>query len=180
MNEDLYKYLCENKFLLHGIGEITEIDTFKKFVSIFKTGGLLSKERLKEMGINVEGKVSNGGYRDASESVVSLFDPSLPQIKKRLLSHNYYLYLPFHPNGIFFIIEPSYLNLKRHETIGFEVDTTDGFIPLSSFVGIVSPLESIQPLQEFFEKNNINIPLYDFDFNCSNLNQNVQPDQKLK
>lgn len=44
----------------------------------------------------------------------------------------------------------------------------------------VSPLECIQPLQEFMKNNNINILLYDFDFNCNNLKQNVQFDPKLK
>ena len=149
MNENLYKYLCDNKLLLHGIGEITEIDTFEKFVSIFKNGGLLSKERLKEIGINVEGKVS--GYRAVPESVISLFDPALPQFKKTLLSPHCYYFLPFHPNVIFFMIDRSRLNLKPNETTSYEIDEVDGFIPLSNFVGILSPLECINKLQEFLK-----------------------------
>ena len=94
MNEKMYYYLLENKLLTHGIGDISDKETYFKFESITKNGGLMSLQKLKELGINVSGKVS--GLRDTPESRISFFNPSTPQIKKRLLSEHFYYFLPFY------------------------------------------------------------------------------------
>lgn len=100
MNEKMYYYLSENKLLTHGIGDISDKETYFKFESIIKNGGLMSLQKLKELGINVSGKVS--GLRDTPESRISFFNPSTTEIKKRLLSDYFYYFLPFNPNVIFF------------------------------------------------------------------------------
>ena len=58
MNEKMDYYLLENKLLTHGIGDINDKETYFKFESIIKNGGLMSLQKLKELGINVSGKVS--------------------------------------------------------------------------------------------------------------------------
>ena len=80
MNEKMYYYLSENKLLTHGIGDISDKETYFKFESIIKNGGLMSLQKLKELGINVSGKVS--GSRDTPESRIS-FLIHLPQKSKR-------------------------------------------------------------------------------------------------
>ena len=86
MNEDLYYFLLENNYLTHGIGEVSDKETYFKFESILKNGGLMSLEKLRQLGINVVGKVPTGGFRNISENQISLFDPIYPEIKTRLLS----------------------------------------------------------------------------------------------
>ena len=166
MNENLYNYLVENNFLVHGIGEVNDEDTFFKFESILKNGGLMSLKRLKELGINVVGKVV-GEVRDTPKSKISLFNPSIPSIKKQLLSNKYYYFLPFHPNVIFFIIDTSNINAQQHPNIPFEVNV-DGFISIDSFKGVIAPTGYAEYLNDIQNKYDIHLPIYDFDFNITN------------
>ena len=45
MNEKMYYYLSENKLLTHGIGDISDKETYFKFESITKNGGLMSLQK---------------------------------------------------------------------------------------------------------------------------------------
>ena len=45
MNEKMYYYLLENKLLTHGIGDINDKETYFKFESITKNGGLMSLQK---------------------------------------------------------------------------------------------------------------------------------------
>ena len=168
MNEELYRYLVENHFFTHGIGEINEGETFFKFESIIKNGGLMSMEQLKEKGIDVSGKVS--GIRSVSENKICMFDPSIPEIKNRLLSKHYYYYLPFHPNVIFFIIDGTNIKVKQYPNANFEVIEETGFISIDNFKGIIAPSECTEYLYSIQKKYGINLPIYDFDFNITNVN----------
>lgn len=167
MNENLYNYLLENNFLTHGIGEINEEETYFKFESIIKNGGLMSKQQLKEKGINVSGKVS-GRIRSVSESKICMFNPSIPEFKDRLLSKYYYHYLPFHPNVIFFIIDGTTIKVKQHPNIPFEMIEETGFISIDNFKGIIAPSECAEYLNNIQKKYGICLPIYDFDFNITN------------
>ena len=170
MNENLYNYLLENNFLTHGIGEINDKETYFKFESIIKTGGLMSLQQLKEKGINVHGKayVSNYDSRTTSENQISFFDPTLPEFKDRLLSKRYYYYLPFNPNVIFFIIDRTNIDLTQHKTKPFELDTNVGFCSIDNFKGIIAPSECAEYLNNIQKKYDICLPIYDFDFNITN------------
>ena len=52
----------------------------------------MSKQRLESEGIIVHGKASDltYDYRITGKNQISFFDPTLPKIKKRLLSNHYY------------------------------------------------------------------------------------------
>lgn len=165
MNENLYYYLLDNNFLTHGIGEVDEDETYFKFESIIKNGGLMSLDALKEMGINVSGKVS--GYRITAENQISFFDPTVLEIKKRLLSENYYYFLPFHPNVIFFIIDRENLNIYRNPNVSFEMNADD-VVSIDSFRGIIAPSFCCEHLDEIQKKYGLSLPIYDFDFNITN------------
>lgn len=169
MNEEMYMFLCSNNFLTHGIGEINEKETFVKFESIIKFGGLMSKKKLEENGIVVHGKADDlhYDYRITDKNQISLFDPTLPQLKKRLLSKFYYHYLPFHPNVIFFIIDRSNLSLQQNPTTAFELNENSGFISIENFKGIIAPQNCINYLDEIQKKYGINLPIYDFNFSIS-------------
>ena len=166
MNEKLYNYLLENHFLTHGIGLKNEEETFFKFESIIKCGGLMSKQKLKEKGIDVSGKVS--GIRSVSESKICMFDPSVPEIKNRLLSKHYYCFLPFHPDVIFFIIDGTNIKVKQHPDASFEIIEETGFISIDNFKGIIAPSECMEYLNDIQKKYGVSLPIYDFDFNITN------------
>lgn len=166
MNEKMYYYLLENKLLTHGIGNVNDQETYFKFESIIKNGGLMSLQKLKELGINVSGKVS--GLRDTPESRISFFNPSTPQIKKRLLSEHFYYFLPFNPNVIFFIIDGTNIDLQQHPDISFEITTESGFVSIDNFKGIIAPSECIEYINSIQNKYGIYLPIYDFDFNMMN------------
>lgn len=166
MNEKMYYYLLENKLLTHGIGNVSDQETYFKFESIIKNGGLMSLQKLKELGINASGKVS--GLRDTPESRISFFNPSTPQIKKRLLSEHFYYFLPFNPNVIFFIIDGTNIDLQQHPDISFEITTESGFVSIDNFKGIIAPSECIKYINSIQNKYGICLPIYDFDFNIMN------------
>ncbi len=166
MNEKMYYYLLENKLLTHGIGNVSDQETYFKFESIIKNGGLMSLQKLKELGINISGKVS--GLRDTPESRISFFNPSTPQIKKRLLSEHFYYFLPFNPNVIFFIIDGTNIDLQQHPDISFEITTESGFVSIANFKGIIAPSECIEYINSIQNKYGICLPIYDFDFNMMN------------
>ena len=166
MNEKMYYYLLENKLLTHGIGNVNDHETYFKFESIIKNGDLMSLQKLKELGINVSGKVS--GLRDTPESRISFFNPSTPQIKKRLLSEHFYYFLPFNPNVIFFIIDGTNIDLQQHPDISFEITTESGFVSIDNFKGIIAPSECIEYINSIQNKYGICLPIYDFDFNMMN------------
>lgn len=166
MNEKMYCYLSENKLLTHGIGDISDKETYFKFESIIKNGGLMSLQKLKELGINVSGKVS--GSRDTPESRISFFNPSTTGIKKRLLSDYFYYFLPFNPNVIFFIIDGTNIDLQQHPDISFEITTESGFVSIDNFKGIIAPSECIEYINSIQNKYGICLPIYDFDFNMMN------------
>lgn len=166
MNEKMYYYLLENKLLTHGIGNVSDQKTYFKFESIIKNSGLMSLQKLKELGINVSGKVS--GLRDTPESRISFFNPSTPQIKKRLLSEHFYYFLPFNPNVIFFIIDGTNIDLQQHSDISFEITTESGFVSIDNFKGIIAPSECIEYINSIQNKYGICLPIYDFDFNMMN------------
>lgn len=166
MNEDLYNFLVENNYLTHGIGEASDNETYFKFKSIIKNGGLMSKEHLKENGIDVTGKVE--GIRNTSENKISFFDPSPLKIKNRLLSRNYYYFLPFHPNVIFFIIDQSNIKVSQHPDIYFEIVEESGFVSIDNFKGIIAPRECADYLDRVQNKYGVSLPIYDFDFNIIN------------
>lgn len=166
MNEKMYYYLSENKLLTHGIGDISDKETYFKFESIIKNGGPMSLQKLKELGINVSGKVS--GLRDTPESRISFFNPSTTEIKKRLLSDYFYYFLPFNPNVIFFIIDGTNIYLQQHPDISFEITTESGFVSIVNFKGIIAPSECIEYINSIQNKYGICLPIYDFDFNMMN------------
>ncbi len=91
MNSSLYEFLINNRFYTHSIGRINEPDTILKLESIFRLEALYSKDKLRSLGIKIEGKVV-GNIRITKEAFVSLFDPTSPALKKRLLSSNYRLF----------------------------------------------------------------------------------------
>ena len=166
MDENLYNFICKEGIFLHGIGEVTEPQTFFKFKSIIERNGLYSKQKLQNDGINVQGKVLNGGHRDTSEEYISLFDPSVPNIKNRLLSDKCKYFLPFNPDVIFFLISSKEIKGKRHENIPFEIIVEEGYIPLDSCVGILTPNKEkiVSFIQQVLNANQKNIPIYDFSF----------------
>ena len=166
MNEKMYCYLSENKLLTHGIGDISDKETYFKFESIIKNGGLMSLQKLKELGINVSGKVS--GSRDTPESRISFFNPSTTEIKKRLLSDYFYYFLPFNHNVIFFIIDGTNIDLQQHPDISFEITTESGFVSIDNFKGIIAPSKCIEYINSILNKYGICLPIYDFDFNMMN------------
>ena len=166
MNEKMYYYLSENKLLTHGIGDISDKETYFKFESIIKNGGLMSLQKLKELEINVSGKVS--GLRDTPESRISFFNPSTTGIKKKLLSDYFYYFLPFNPNVIFFIIDGTNIDLQQHPDISFEITTESGFVSIDNFKGIIAPSECIEYINSIQNKYGICLPIYDFDFNMMN------------
>lgn len=166
MNEKMYYYLSENKLLTHGIGDISDKETYFKFESIIKNGGLMSLQKLKELGINVSGRVS--GLRDTPESRISFFNPSTTEIKKRLLSDYFYYFLPFNHNVIFFIIDGTNIDLQQHPDISFEITTESGFVSIDNFKGIIAPSECIEYINSIHNKYGICLPIYDFDFNMMN------------
>lgn len=162
----MYYYLSENKLLTHGIGDISDKETYFKFESIIKNGGLMSLQKLKELEINVSGKVS--GLRDTPESRISFFNPSTTEIKKRLLSDYFYYFLPFNHNVIFFIIDGTNIDLQQHPDISFEITTESGFVSIDNFKGIIAPSECIEYINSIQNKYGICLPIYDFDFNMMN------------
>lgn len=166
MNEKMYYYLLENKLLTHGIGDISDKETYFKFKSIIKNGGLMSLQKLKELGINVSGKVS--GLRATPENRISFFEPSNPEIKMRLLSDCFYYFLPFNPNVIFFIIDGTNIDLHQHPDISFEVTIESGFVSIDNFKGIIAPSECIEYINSIQNKYGVCLPIYDFDFNMMN------------
>lgn len=166
MNEKMYYYLLKNKLLTHGIGSISDKETYFKFESIIKNGGLMSLQKLKELGINVSGKAS--GLRNTPESRISFFNPSTPEIKTRLLSDRFYYFLPFNPNVIFFIIDGTNIDLQQPPDIPFEVTTESGFVSIDNFKGIIAPSECIEYINSIQNKYGVCLPIYDFDFNMMN------------
>lgn len=166
MNENLYYYFLDNKFLTHGIGEVDDDETFLKFESVIKNGGLMSLQKLKERGINVSGKSS--GYRITTENQISFFDPTVPEVKKRLLSEKYYYFLPFDPNVIFFIVDREKLDLKYNSIAPFEMNDDSGFVSVEHFRGIIAPSNSCKYLDDIQKKYGVCLPIYDFDFNITN------------
>lgn len=181
MNEDLYYYLFDNNFLTHGIGEISKKETYYKFESIIKCGGLMSMERLKNAGIIVRGKASDftGDYRITEESQISFFDPTLPEFKNKLLSKHYYCFLPFNPNVIFFIVDREKLSLQQNPTISFELNENSGFVSIENFKGIIAPNVCAEHLDEIQKMYGFNLPIYDFDFNITN-NLELDVNKKFK
>lgn len=170
MNEEMYLFLYNNNFLIHGIGEISEKETYFKFESIIKFGGIMSKKKLEDKGIIVHGKADDlqFDYRITDKNLISFFDPTLPQFKKRLLSKYYYHYLPFHPNVIFFIVDRGNLSLEQNPTTSFELNENSGFVSIENFRGIIAPEICISYLDKIQKKYGINLPIYDFNFNMSN------------
>ena len=75
MNEKMYYYLLGNKLLTHGIGNISDKETYFKFESIIKNGGLMSLQKLKELGIIVSGKVSRRGDDDPPIILIDTVKP---------------------------------------------------------------------------------------------------------
>lgn len=180
MNEKMYKYFCDNNLLTHGIGEVSEKETYYKFESIIKFGGLMSMQRLKKEGIIVHGKASDltSDYRITKESQISFFDPTLPQFKNRLLSKHYYYFLPFNPNVIFFIVDREKLSLHQNPTTSFELNENSGFVSIENFKGIIAPNVCADYLDEIQKMYGFNLPIYDFDFNITNnlelnINKNI-------
>lgn len=166
MNEKMYYYLLENKLLTHGIGDINDKETYFKFESIIKNEGLMSLQKLKGLGINVSGKVN--GLRGTTESKISFFNSSTPEIKTRLLSDHYYYFLPFNSSVIFFIIDGTNIDLQQHPNISFEVTTESGFVSIDNFKGIIAPTECFEYINSIQNKYGVCLPIYDFDFNMMN------------
>ena len=170
MNEKMYKYFCDNNLLTHGIGEISEKETYYKFESIIKHGGLMSKQRLESEEIIVHGKASDltDDYRITGKNQISFFDPTLPKFKDRLLSKHYYYYLPFNPNVIFFIVDREKLLLQQNPTTPFELNENSGFVSIENFKGIIAPNVCTEYLDKIQKNYGLNLPIYDFDFNITN------------
>ena len=166
MNEDLYNFLVDNNYLTHGIGDVHDKETYFKFESILKNGGLMSMKFLKEKGINVSGK--SVGVRNTSEEKISFFDPSVPEIRKRLFSKYYYCFLPFDPNVIFFVVDQNNIEVSRHPHIDFEMVYTNDFVSIDNFKGIIAPKECAEYLNNIQNQYGVSLPIYDFDFNMIN------------
>ena len=178
MDEKLYEFLCSENILLHGIGEINDSETFLKFKSIIENNALLSKQKLKEKGINVHGRGSLRNTRNTPENCISLFNPSVPGIEKRLLSDKCQYFLPFDPKVIFFLIDSKKIIGKKHDQIPYEVNVEEGYISLQNCVGILIPEDEkmVTFVKEVLkENNNNNIPIYDF-----HLNKIVEDNENIK
>ena len=167
--------------MTHGIGEISEKETYYKFESIIKYGGLMSMQRLKNEGIIVHGKASDftTDYRITEESQISFFDPTLPKFKNRLLSKHYYYYLPFNPNVIFFIVDREKLSLQQNSTTLFELNENSGFVSIENFKGIIAPNVCAEYLDKIQKMYGYNLPIYDFDFNITN-NLELDTNKRVK
>lgn len=166
MNPTLYDVLVNNHCYTHGIGRVTNKDTLGKLESILKLGGLFSKDKLRKMGIIVEGKVS-GNVRITNDSLISLFDPSTPGIEKSLLSSKASLRHPFATDVIFFMIDSSVEELldgKRNQFDYTEINIKHS-IPIEYFSGIIIPPnpELLKAVEKLLTKYNIELPILDFD-----------------
>ena len=170
MNEEMYKYFCDNNLLTHGIGEISAKETYYKFESIIKYGGLMSMQRLENEGIIAHGKASDltTDYRITEKSQISFFDPTLPNFKNKLLSKHYYYFLPFNPNVIFFIVDRKKLSLQQNPIASFELNENSGFVSIENFIGIIAPNVCAEYLDKIQKMYGFNLPIYDFDFNITN------------
>lgn len=171
MNPVLYDILVNNHCYTHGIGKANNKDTLDKFESILKLGGLYSKDKLRKMGIIVEGKVS-GNIRITNDSLISLFDPSTPGIEKTLMSSKASLRHPFATDVIFFMIDSSVeelLNGKRNQFDYTEVNIKCS-IPIEYFSGIIIPLnqELLLKIENLLKTYNLDLPILDFDGNLIN------------
>lgn len=166
----MYKYFFDNNLLMHGIGEISEKETYYKFESIIKYGGLMSVQRLENEEITVHGKASDltADYRITEKSQISFFDPTLPKFKNRLLSKHYHYYLPFNPNVIFFIVDREKLSLQQNPTAPFELNEDSGFVSIENFKGIIAPNVCVEYLDKIQKMYGFNLPIYDIDFNITN------------
>lgn len=179
MNEEMYKYFCDNNLVIHGIGEIGEKETYYKFESILKYGGLMSKQKLKEEGITVRGKASDLSidYRITDENQISFFDPTIPKFKDKLLSKHYYYYFPFNPHVIFFIVDRANIKLEQNPISILELNENSGFVSIENFKCIIAPKICVEYLDQVQKKYGFNFPIYDFDFNITN---NIDINKRVK
>ena len=176
MNEKLYDLLVDGGVFTHGIGNINEKDIILKFESVIKLNGLYSKEKLKKLNYNVEGKVS-GNIRNAAERYISLFDPSRYFLKKQLLSDKI-RNLPLGLNDITFLIDNSIETdslAKRHEIISSELIIKD-YLPFDYFIGIVIPKneEIKNAIIDILKQYDIVLLLYDIDGNEIEYNRKIK------
>lgn len=172
MNRELYNVIIDNNYFTHSIGKIYNQDIFNKLESIFKLGGLYSKDSLRKLGVNIEGRVS-GHIRMTKDTNVSLFDPSGYNLEKKMLSVNFSKFFPISVNDILFLIDNSiefYDSAKRHEFDYHDIIVKDK-VPFDYIFGIVIPnLNQVKDvLAILFERYDIDLIVYDFDGNLLDL-----------
>lgn len=172
MNKELYNILINGNYFTHSIGKVYDKDIFDKLESIFKLGGLYSKDSLRKMGYSIEGRVS-GHIRMTKDSNVSLFDPSGYNLEKKMLSARFSDFFPITINDILFLVDNSIefsSGAKRHDFDYHEVIVKDK-VPFDYIFGIVIPnLEQIkETLVRLFEQYEIDLIVYDFDGNILDL-----------
>lgn len=159
MYDRLYDLLFTGYFYTHSIGPAAKKETINKFESIIKLGGLYSKSKLKDMGINVSGKV-NGNIRITKEDSISLFDPYRVSFEQ-FLKHqkNYRLDL----NDITFLVDTESINKrgKRHDFDFTEVVVKDK-ISIDEIYGILIPdnEEILNQIVKILEESNIDLPIF--------------------
>lgn len=166
MKIELYNLLIENHLYTHSIGLVNDKQTFEKLNSIFRLGGLYSKESLRKMGLNVRGKVS-GHIRFTKENYVSVFDPTLHSYKKKLLSDKSHHFAHFSNTDIVFMIDEEVELLdeaQRNEFDSSEI-IVKNMIPISLVRGIILPNVNlvVKAVRKMLLKYGLEIPLYGYD-----------------
>ncbi len=172
MSKELYDILIEGNYFTHSIGKINDKETFKKLESILKLGGLYSKDSLRKMGIQVDGRVA-GNIRITKDSYVSLFDPTFPNLEKKLRSAKYSFLFPLGGSEITFLVDFSIelqKNARRSDFDVHEIIVKDT-VPFDYLFGIIIPNveEVIKLVSTLFQQYNIDIPVYDVDGNVITL-----------
>lgn len=172
MNRELYNILIDGNYFTHSIGKIYDKDILNKLESIFKLDGIYSKDSLRKLGINIEGRVT-GNIRMTKDFNVSLFDPSGYNLERRMLSSKFSNFFPISTEDIIFLVDNSIEfveGAKRHDFDYHEIIVKDK-VPFDYIFGIVIPnLEWVKDaLCGFLEKYNLDLIVYDFDGNVLDL-----------
>ncbi len=174
MSRELYNILINGNYFTHSIGKVYDKDIFIKLENIFKLSGLYSKEALRKIGFNIEGRVF-GHIRMTKDCNVSLFDPSGFNLEKKMLSPKFSDFFPLSLDDIVFLVDNSIEfceNSKRHDFDYHEI-VVKNKVPFDYIFAIVIPnLESVKEvLATLIERYEIDIIIYDFDGNELNLHK---------
>lgn len=177
MNRELYNILINGNYFTHIIGKIYDKDIFVKLESIFSLGCLYSKDSLREMGINVEGRVA-GNIRITKDSNVSLFDPAGFNLQRKMLSPKFSTFFPISTEDIIFLVDNSiefYKGAKRHD-FDFHEIVVKNKVPFDYIFGLVIPnIEQVKEIvSKLLKQYNIDLCVYDYEGNMLDLNKKAR------